>query len=665
MSLINVGLTGLRSTQTSLATTSHNISNANTEGFSRQRTEQITQLPSFSGAGFIGNGSRIVAIERFANEFLNEELRLAGEALSASESFLNQAQQLDSLLASSNTSLTGSLERFFASLSTAAEDPQSAATRQLVLSEASGLADRFNILHQEIFDQNQFVNSQVAAAVQQINQLAENIASVNAAVAASFSNGREPNDLLDSRDVAIRELSQLVGITGVEQNDGTINIFIGTGQPLVVGEEVTQLSTALSLDSGFTLDIIQPESGTIVTSVISGGQLGGVLGVQGDVLLPALNEIGRLAVVTANSINLQQAQGLDLEGNFGLNIFADINTTPAMEDRVSASLENVGTAQLQVAIDDTSLLTTSDYLIRVVGTTYEISRLDDNTVLTTGALPIPASIDLVSEGFDIQLIGGTAVDGDRFLISPTRRAAQGIELVLNEPSQLAFSDPVRSSNVSSNRGDITVSTPNVISALDVNNQSLLATTGGALPFELVYSEATNQFQVANLPAGFTATPANFAYTSGVENTLTINLSDALGNNLDLEIQISGRPENSDTVLIEFNTDGVSDNRNALEMVAVQTTDLIRSSSAVANANQSLVDTYGQLVERVGVVTSQKTIETEANQSIFDQAFVNREEISGVNLDEEAANLIRFEQAYNASAQVIAIARDLFDRILQI
>ncbi|WP_317931642.1 flagellar hook-associated protein FlgK [Halioxenophilus sp. WMMB6] len=664
MSLINIALSGLNVAQTSLATTSHNITNANTEGYSRQRTEQATQQPNFTGAGYIGAGARITGIDRLYNDFINEELRLAGQDLQQSQAYLSQASQLDSLLASTNTSLTTSLESFFASLSTASEDPQSPATRQLVLSEADGLADRYNLLYQQINDQNSYINNQAEALVSQINQLVTSIADLNDSVAAAFSNGRQPNDLIDRRDQAIRDLSELVGVTTSPQTDGTVNLFIGTGQPLVVGGDVTLLETTRSLDANFQLSIIQPRSGTDITSVISGGQLGGLLTYQQELVVPSLNELGRLALVTADAINQQQAQGLDLEGNFGVNIFDDINTSAAMVNRVTADTANNGDALLQIAVTDTSLLTASDYTLRVTGGNYEIVRLDDSSVVDSGSIPLPATISLPSEGIEIQLTAGAVADGDGFMLSPTRRSAELISMVLNEPTQLAFAAPLRAITSLDNRGEITISQPEIITPLDTNTQPLVS-AGGATPFDLIYDETGGFWQISNVPVGYSVSPANLAFTPGVNNSLTFTIDDGLGNAVDVTMDISGRPQNGDAISVDFNSDGVADNRNVLAMVELQTADLIRSSSAVTGPNQGLVDSYGQLVETVGVVTAQKKIETEANQDIFQQAFDNREEISGVNLDEEAANLIRFEQAYSAASQVIAIARQLFDRILEL
>ena len=664
MSLINIAVTGIRVAQTSLATTGHNISNANTEGYTRQRAEQTSQKPNFTGSGFIGNGAITTAVTRLYNEFINEELRVAGGELAQSSAYLDQALQLDSLLASSNTSLTTSLERFFGSLSTAAEDPQSVATRQLVLSESEGLADRYNILYQEISGQNDFINDQVEALVSEINQLAASISNVNEAIAASFSNGRQPNDLIDQRDQAVRELSELIGVTASPRDDGTVDLFIGSGQPLLVGSDLTTLTVEPSLDAAFKLAIVQEGAGTDITSVATGGQIGGLLAIQDELIIPALNDLGLMAIVTADAINQQQSQGLDLNGEFGVNLFSDINSAAAMSNRVVGDPENSGDALLVVEITDAAVLTANDYVLSMADNQYRLLRADDSAIMATGFLPLPGTISLPNEGIDIHLTGGAGQEGDQFFISPTRLAAGEIEAVLNEPSQLAFSAPIKSTLSSDNRGEVNTFDLAITSELTSSNNALV-TSSGAMPFDLIYNETAQAWEVANAPIGYNILPLQNPITPGVNNTVEITINDLFGNSVDISIGVSGTAQDGDAISLAANDGGVADNQNILKMIELQTADLIRSSTAVASANQSLVDSYSQVVELVGVVTAQKQIEFEANTNIYDQAFSNREEISGVNIDEEAANLLRFEQAYNAAAQVIATARELFDRILSI
>jgi flagellar hook-associated protein 1 FlgK len=235
---------------------------------------------------------------------------------------------------------------------------------------------------------------------------------------------------------------------------------------------------------------------------------------------------------------------------------------------------------------------------------------------------------------------------------------------MDEPSQLAFAAPLKSTVSLDNRGEVNAGGITITSEINPTNNALLS-SAGALPFDLVYNENAQAWEVTNAPAGYNILPFQNAITPGVTNNIDLTINDVFGNSIDFSIEVSGLPQEGDVIAIQSNEDGVADNQNILAMIGLQTADLIRASTGVDSANQSLVESYSQLVETVGVVTAQSQIEFDANTNIFDQAFNNREEISGVNIDEEAANLLKFEQAYNAAAQVIATARELFDRILSI
>lgn len=239
--LLNIGLSGLSAAKTNLSVVGHNITNVNTPGFSRQDTVQNTRTPQFSGAGFVGSGTSLNDIRRSYSEFLTTQLR-SSTALNADvKAYKSQIDQLDSLLAGTTTGITPSVKSFFSAMQTAAEDPANIPARQLVLAESEGLARRFNTIYDNISSQNEFINKQMVVTGDQINRLAKSIAEYNDAIARVGSSGHPPNDLLDQRDEAIRQLSAFIGVTVVAQDDNSMNIFIGSGQPLVVGSKASQL----------------------------------------------------------------------------------------------------------------------------------------------------------------------------------------------------------------------------------------------------------------------------------------------------------------------------------------------------------------------------------------------------------------------------------------
>ncbi|MBS7663078.1 flagellar hook-associated protein FlgK [Pseudomonas lalucatii] len=665
--LLNIGLSGLSANKTALSVTGHNITNVNTPGFSRQDTVQATRSPQFSGAGYIGSGTSLVDIRRSYSEFLSTQLRSSTALSSDVQAYKSQIEQLDSLLAGSTTGITPSLQKFFSSLQTAAEDPANIPARQLVLSEAEGLARRFNTVSERISEQNSFINKQMTAVTDQINRLSTSIASLNNAIAVAASNGQQPNDLLDAREEAIRQLSTYVGVTVVPQDDSSLNLFVGSGQPLVVGATASRMEAVPGQGdpTRFEVDFVSGGSRQGITSLITGGELGGLIRYRAEALDSTLNALGRLALAVSDQVNTQLGQGLDLKGQVGTALFGDFNDPAEAALRVRAFSTNTSNVQPALNITNSSVLTTSDYRLEFDGANYSARRLSDGAALTLAPNPpgaYPATLSFTdasgrSQGFEVTL-GSAPAAGDRFLLQPTRRGAGSIGATLDQPDQLAFAAPVRAEAALQNRGNGVIAQPDLIAAgvSPINAAAIAA----ALPQGLTYNGAGAFESPPGTPvAGLTRVPAG-AFVPGQTNTYELDL----GGGNRVSFTLSGRPENGDTFTLAFNSNGVSDNRNGLKLVDLQGKATVGvDPSFPASSGVNFSDGYGDLVERVGTLTAQARQDGDATGAILKQATDNRDALSGVNLDEEAANLIKFEQYYNASAQIIQVARSLFDTLI--
>ncbi len=674
--LLNIGLSGLSANKTALAVTGHNITNVNTPGFSRQDSIQATRVPQFSGAGYIGSGTTLVDVRRIYNDFLTTQVRSSTALNSDVKSYLSQINQLDSLLAGSTTGITPGMQRLFASLQTAAEDPANIPARQLVLSEAEGLAKRFNTVYDRLYEQNEFINKQLAAVTDQVNQLATSVAGYNDAIAIAAANGKAPNDLLDARDEAVRKLSEFIGVTVVPQDDNTYNLFIGSGQPLVVGPKAARLEVVPGQSDPLRSEV-QFVSGNArqgVTSLITGGEMGGLIRYREDVLDTTLNAVGRLALVVSDKINTQLGQGLDLKGNFGEPLFRGINDATYVDQRSQARLGNSDpTANLNVLIESASQLTSSDYQLEFLnGTDYQIRRLsdgqlmtwdDDNDPLTAqvSTFTIGATPGPTIDGFSLSIASGTFAAGDRFQITPTRNAAGSMLSTLKQPEELAFALPLKADTSPANIGTATISQPSLITQIDIYDPAAQTALENSLrnapPLRIVFTNATD-YEVYDIGG---ALVGSNTIVPGQNNTQQITAGTPP---FTFEFTLSGRPSTGDNFTIAFNTNGVSDNRNALKLVELQN----RASVGIdpnfpTSTGASFTDAYGDLVERVGTLTSQARVDQEATGSILKQATDNRDSVSAVNLDEEAAKLIQFEQYYQASAQIIQVARNLFDTLI--
>ena len=479
----------------------------------------------------------------------------------------------------------------------------------------------------------QTANSQIRLTVDEVNALADSIAQLNKDITLQegLAGGQPANDLRDQRDELIRELSERVNVNVVPQDDGALNVFIGTGQSLVVGGRALTLGV-----SGNEFDPTQLEitlttgtgTGVQITNAITGGTLGGMLRFDEEILQPAINQLGLVAAGLAESFNAQHNLGQDLNGALGGDFFT--NTTVDVRQG-----NNAGAATVTAAMTDVTSLTGSDYILRYNGgTSYTLTRLTDNTTFAVDTA-VPATLTV--DGFTMAVGGGAAVVGDEFKIRPTRFAARDIDLITNDPREVAAAAPIIGQADFANTGNATI-TPGVVDAttqppVDVNlQQPVTITFTGPATFDVVGVGTGN--------------PVGVAYTSG--GVISYN---------GWEVQISGTPAAGDVFTITPNTGGVSDNRNALLLGELQTNNIMLGGTA------DLQSTYGNFVAEVGTKTHQADINSQAQSVLLRQAVEQREAVSGVNLDEEAANLLRFQQAYQASAQVISTANSLFQDLI--
>ncbi|MFM7273738.1 MAG: flagellar hook-associated protein FlgK [Gammaproteobacteria bacterium] len=654
--LLRIATSSLVANQAALTTTGHNIANAGVEGYSRQRLELGTRPPQFISGAFFGRGVDIQTVERTVDEFVSSQLRADTWLFNASETFRFYGEQLDTILNDPAVGLGDRVNSFFGALQASADDPVWLPNRQVTVNEGKVLAERFNNLYARLSDINGAINAQLDGLAGDIDTLARGIADLNTKIATAegSAGGDMPNDLLDQRDKKLLELSRIVDITTVR--DGrSINVLLGKGDALVVGSLANRVTTVAGTfdPSRRELAIVQGGLSKIVSGDSTGGKAGGLITFRTGVLDQAFNQIGRMAVGVVENINRQHALGMDLEGDLGGLFFTDLNagTAPAQRARPAGDNPSSSTGLIEVDILDSSALSTSGYQLDVLpGGSWRLYRgLDGEVVASGSSLPVaPPQID--AEGFRLRL-SGTFVAGDSYLIEPTRGGSRDIAMALSRPEDLALAQPVRADAATGNQG---VGKIEVTEVFDTST-ALFQTAAGALspPLLLRFTSAT-AWEVLNANTSAVIDTGTFA--PGVPNTLfstTVGDPDYFG----FQVRISGDPVAGDTFSIGYNTGGVSDNRNALALGRLQLADTL------AGGTTTIQGAYGQVVGFVGSETRRARIEAEAGQALVDRSEAAREEVSGVNLDEEATNLIKFQQAYQATAQVIAIARSVIDSLL--
>lgn len=619
----NIGLSALIANQRALATIGNNIANANTPGYSRQRVELTSRPSERFGTNFLGTGVEVDSVRRLTDALLVAQANSAASSFERANTLSGLAARLDGLVADSDTGISAGLQRFFNSLQDVANDPASVPARQTLLSEAESLAARFRGFDKALSDLGAEVRSRVGAGVTEASNLAAQIAEVNSKLnSTQTNNGSVPSELLDQRDRLVGRLAELLDIKTVEQQDGSLNVFTGSGQPLVLGATSSRLE-AVPGDSDLNqieIDLVSDGGRLRVTSLLNGGEIGGLLDFRREFLEPAQDEIGRVAVGLANRINELQAEGFDLNGQFGSDLFA-VGAPVAL-----ARSTNTGAATVSITIDDASALEATGYSFRFDGAAFTLT--DDNTGLTVPLAGTGTPADPYRAAGIALVVAGAPAAGDEFQLEPVAFAASGVQVLTSDPAAIAAAAPVRTQAATTNSGSGTIGPGAVVDASDAN----LLTTSTVAFID------PNTYSINGAGA--------FAYVPGQD--IVVN---------GFQFAIDGAPAAGDEFTLTANAGGIGDNRNVLRMFDSA------GAGFFSGGSLSLQAASNQLIAKIGSQTQTAFSERDTRGVLLDQARASVAEVSGVNLDEEAADLLRYEQAYQAAAQTIAVADSLFQSLL--
>jgi flagellar hook-associated protein 1 FlgK len=650
-----------------LVTTGNNISNVDTIGYSRQQTVQGTKSSIQHGNVFIGTGTTLADVRRVYNSYLDAQLQTTTSLNGDAQAYLGQATQVDKLLSDSGTGITKTLQSFFSSLQTLSGNSNDNASRQALLTNAQGLSSRFNAMSQQLKQQGTYINDQLGSMADQVNKLASTVAAYNKKIGEVSSSGGTPNELLDQRNEAIRQLNELVG-TQVTETDGRKDIYLGSGQPLVVGDTVNKLRVATDPTDPTRSSIIMDRgsSSIDITSVMSGGQMGGLLRYRSEVLTPAVNDLGRIAMVVADQVNKQLGQGLDQNGNFGAALFNNINSATAISQRSIANANNnPASGNLNVTIKDTSKLQASDYQVTVTASGYNVRRLSDNTDMGNFAFATPPAADPVIDGFSLSLNSGAVAVGDSFKITPTRSGAADMTTVMTDAKTLATAAPLTSTKASGNDGTGAVSQPDLTTTLDIYDpvQRLEVQTAvkASMPVRMLMTSAT-AYEVFDSKGNSIGT-GNIVPGQNNDLSIAVPYTDAGGNakTFNVGMTVSGSPASGDSFNIAMTAAGSTDNRNAQSLLGLQTKATVGATAT--SPGVSFTEAYGGLVSSVGSQTKQAQLDGTATDTILTGARNARDSLSGVDLDEEAGNLTKYQQYYTASSQIIKTAQEIFSTLI--
>ena len=626
--ILSTSVSGLLAFQRALDVTSNNVANAATPGYSVERVN-LTENPAQSSAsGYIGSGVNVQSVTRSYDELLAGQVRSSQSSFSSFNTFATQAAQIDNMLSDSSTGLTASLQNFVNALQTVANSPSSTAQRQVLLSQAQSLTQQMQNYDSQLSTYSAGVESQITSGVSQINTLASGIANLNGQIASALAGtGQPPNDLMDQRDSLIDQLSQYVTVNTATQSDGSMNVYIGAGQALVTGSQAQTL-TAIQDPydaSQHDIGIVSGGNTADVTSEISGGSLGGLLAVRTQVIEPTQNTLGQFSVGLASIVNQAQQSGMDLTGSTGQPMFSvgGVQILPAST--------NQGTGAVSATRASLSGLTADDYKLTFSGGAWQLQdTASGQSVAMTGAGTNASPFQ--AAGLSI-VVSGAATNGDSFLIRPTAAATAGLSVLLSNPAQIAAASSIQTTAATANIGTGTVSG----SAITDPSTWVPGT------YTISFSSAS-QYQVTN--SGGTVV-ASGTYTAGTPI--------AFGG---AAVTLTGAPAAGDTFQVgAASPSNTGDNSNAFAMIDAL------SASSLNGGTTSLTSVANNLVSQVGVLTQQSQANASAQQSVNQSAVDTRNNLSGVNLDEEAAKMVQYQQAYQACAQLIQTAGTMFNSLI--
>lgn len=619
--LITVGASALRVAYAQMQTTGHNIANAATPGYSRQEVLISSAGSNFSGDGFLGRGVDIVTIQRRYDDFLAREVHDA-TAVGASDTARSQAlDRLDRVFGDPQNGIGAAYDDLSLGLADLANRPFDPAARTVAMQRAGVLASRIQFAQRDLENLHDDSMQQIGVAAESLNGSLAALAKLNNTIASASSSGMPPNDLLDQRDALILKINEGMKASAYLNKDGTASVYAATGDALVVGANAARLSTRNDPADATRVQVVLTSNGNSLPmneGLLGGGEIAGMLRFLNDDLRSAQWSLGQLSAGIAGAFNGQQALGVDANGNAGAAVFSTGAGT------VVPASSNSGNANIGIGVADSRSLAASDYTLAFDGGQFTLTRVADGK--QTSFASFPQTID----GLDLSLSSGTPAAGDTFTLRTASEFASGFALAMASPDQWAAGYATTASTAVTNLGNV-AATDFAVAGNDANLRS---------PVTITFT-GPNTFDVTGAGTG---NPTGVSYVAG--QAISFN---------GWSMTLGGTPASGDVVTVAPPADPLADNRNARALVALGDAPVVGSAST-PEAISALVAGIGNNAQGAQAATRQSELRLQGAKSALD-------EVSGVNLDEEAAHLLEYQQAYQAAAKVLATAQSMFDALM--
>ena len=631
-SALNIGSQALNANLSALQVIGHNIANVNTAGYSRQTVEMRSAGYQSMGGFYLGKGVELGTVARMHDAYLTREAQLSSSVASADSERMARLAQLENIFPTGESGLGAAMNDLLNAWSDVASSPTNMAARSVVIGRGEEIASRLRDTAGQLDILTTSARQQVGDTVNNINRLAADIAKINQTILENQGNAGEPNDLLDQRDQLIGELSKLVQVSTVNADDGRINVFVAGSQPLVLGSGAARLAVVPdSIDGSQQRIQFQQGSSTMeLDGSALGGKLGGVVQFIDEDLKDVTNQIGRMALALATTVNTQHALGVNLQGGTGEPFFvppADVTGLPVPT--------NTGNAVMHAEVSDPTALKPSDYQVNFTATGVDIVRLSDGQISSFAGLPA------VLDGLSFQIDSGAAATGDGFLVRPFAAVARNMQMAVSAADRLAAASPVMVTPGSGNTSGM-----GIVSLYPVEPSANL-TDPVTLTFLADGSFTATGLGPGNPPPDNPGPPPSYNYTPG--QPLQFN---------GWSLTLRGNPSAGDSFAITAapTTNYGQNGGNAGGMLALR--DLATFDGvSLSNGYSAVLSDIGTRVQGAQFAASYSGQVAASNEAA-------RAAVSGVNLDEEAARLLQYQQAYQAAAKFMQIAQGTFDTLLQ-
>ncbi|MEC4889500.1 MAG: flagellar hook-associated protein FlgK [Nitrospira sp.] len=657
-SLFDIARSALNTSQQAMAVTGHNVANVNTPGYTRQEAVLAERSPISGQPGMMGTGVQATSIRRNINTFVNQQITTSQQTLGRLTLSRDELFRLQSIFGDSNDQgISARLNDFYQGLQDVSTSPNDLAARSVLLAKSSQLAAALNQTASDLTTTRQSLNLQVTQTVTEINSYTKQIAELNGQITSAELMGQNANDLRDQRDLALNELAKRIDVTTAETSTGGLTVFAARGQILVDNTTQRDLTTVTSAENGGMVEIGYAMGGSRTIRIdqyISNGSLRSLLDLR-DTTIPDLQaRFDRLAATLSNAVNQIHRQGFGLDGSTGQDFFSPLSVT------TEASADNQGTGTIgSGAITANSLLTFHDYEIQFSSSS-AYSIVDTTTGATIKGNYTGTAITAPSSGSPLNIVTGT---NDTLTVTVDGGAAVGVTLTGGAYSSGAalaqeMQAKINAAGLSVSVTYDTTTSRFVITSNNTTASSAVNVTGGTARASLGLT-------------GGTSTAASGTYSS----PMTVNFDG-------LSVTVSGAPAANDvfrvnsyentardisvalttpaSVAASSTRTGVPGNNDTmLQLVAIQ------GQSFSSLGNITLQDSYRNAAANIGVLAQTADRDLGAQEILRDQLDGFRAQVSGVSIDEELVNMIKFQRGFEAASRLIKITDEMYDTLLSL